>query len=77
MDTTMSRIFGKENEPHFGQLDDDVIPSIILDNGSGLVKAGLCGEAGPRAVFPTIVGTPKHTVSLKKKLKHCTKYCEE
>ena len=67
MDTTMSRIFGKENEPHFGQLDDDVIPSIILDNGSGLVKAGLCGEAGPRAVFPTIVGTPKHTVSLKNK----------
>ena len=62
----MSKMFGKENEPRFGNdVDDDIMPSLILDNGSGLVKAGFASEPGPRAVFPTIVGTPKHTVGLE------------
>ena len=32
---------------------------IIIDNGSGYIKAGLSDEEGARAVFPTIVGYPK------------------
>jgi len=32
---------------------------VIIDNGSGMVKAGFAGEEGPRAVFPSIVGRPK------------------
>jgi actin len=32
---------------------------LVIDNGSGLCKAGFSGEEGPRAVFPCIVGRPK------------------
>ena len=33
---------------------------IVCDNGSGLVKAGFSGDDAPRAVFPSIVGRPRH-----------------
>ena len=35
-------------------------PHIIIDNGSSYIKAGLSGDEGPRAVFPTYVGYPKY-----------------
>lgn len=35
-------------------------PVVIIDNGSGHVKAGLAGEEAPRCVFPALVGKPKH-----------------
>jgi len=35
-------------------------PTVIIDNGSGMVKAGIAGEEAPRAVFPAIVGRVKH-----------------
>lgn len=34
--------------------------SLVVDNGSGMVKAGLAGNDAPSAVFPSIVGRPKH-----------------
>lgn len=34
--------------------------ALVVDNGSGMVKAGFSGEDAPRAVFPSIVGVPKH-----------------
>jgi len=33
--------------------------AIVIDNGSGVTKAGLAGDDKPRAVFPCIVGRPK------------------
>ena len=33
---------------------------IVLDNGSGMIKAGFAGDDAPRAVFPSIVGRPRH-----------------
>ena len=33
--------------------------SVVIDNGSGMCKAGLSGEDAPRAVFPAITGTAK------------------
>lgn len=33
---------------------------VIIDNGSGHVKAGLSGFEAPTAVFPAIIGRPKH-----------------
>jgi actin len=33
--------------------------SVIVDAGSGVVKAGFSGEDGPRSVFSSIVGSPK------------------
>ncbi|XP_003414801.1 actin-related protein T1-like [Loxodonta africana] len=34
-------------------------PAVIFDNGSGLCKAGLSGETGPRHVINSVVGYPK------------------
>lgn len=34
-------------------------PAVIIDNGSGLCKAGLSGEIGPRHVISSVVGHPK------------------
>jgi len=33
---------------------------LVIDNGSGMVKAGFGGDDAPRSVFPSIVGTPKY-----------------
>ena len=32
----------------------------VIDNGSGMMKAGFAGDDAPRAVFPSIVGRPRH-----------------
>jgi actin len=34
--------------------------SVVIDNGSGYIKAGFSNEDAPSSVFPTIVGTPKN-----------------
>jgi actin-related protein len=34
--------------------------AIVIDNGSGNIKAGLSGEDAPKAVFPSVVGYPKY-----------------
>ncbi|KAH9502272.1 Actin-2 [Bulinus truncatus] len=36
------------------------IAGIVLDNGSGMCKAGFAGDDAPRSVFPSIVGRPRH-----------------
>ncbi|ELU06547.1 hypothetical protein CAPTEDRAFT_185824 [Capitella teleta] len=40
--------------------DGEAAANIIIDNGSGMIKAGFAGEALPRVKFPSIVGWPKH-----------------
>ena len=44
---------------------DDEIAALVVDNGSGMCKAGFAGDDAPRAVFPSIVGRPRHQVSHK------------
>ncbi|KAI0059372.1 actin 1 [Artomyces pyxidatus] len=39
---------------------DDDIAAVVIDNGSGMCKAGFAGDDAPRAVFPSIVGRPRH-----------------
>jgi actin-related protein len=39
---------------------DDEVQALVVDNGSGMVKAGFAGDDAPRAVFPSIVGRPRH-----------------
>ena len=39
---------------------DDEVAALVVDNGSGIVKAGFAGDDAPRAVFPSIVGRPRH-----------------
>jgi actin-related protein len=39
---------------------DEESTAVVIDNGSGMVKAGFAGDDAPRAVFPSIVGRPRH-----------------
>jgi len=40
--------------------DDEEVQALVVDNGSGMCKAGFAGDDAPRAVFPSIVGRPTH-----------------
>ncbi|XP_078692493.1 actin, cytoplasmic 2 [Branchiostoma floridae x Branchiostoma belcheri] len=39
---------------------EEDIAALVVDNGSGMCKAGFAGDDAPRAVFPSIVGRPRH-----------------
>jgi len=41
-------------------MEDEEVAALVVDNGSGMCKAGFAGDDAPRAVFPSIVGRPKH-----------------
>ncbi|KAL9321434.1 hypothetical protein ACSQ67_013273 [Phaseolus vulgaris] len=41
--------------------DAEDIQPLVVDNGTGMVKAGFAGDDAPRAVFPSIIGRPRHT----------------
>lgn len=38
--------------------------TIVIDNGSGVIKAGFAGEDAPVSKFPSIVGRPKYNKTL-------------
>ena len=40
--------------------EDGEVSALVCDNGSGMVKSGFAGDDAPRAVFPSIVGRPRH-----------------
>ncbi|KAL2086458.1 hypothetical protein ACEWY4_017517 [Coilia grayii] len=39
---------------------EDETNALVVDNGSGLCKAGFAGDDAPRAVFRSMVGKPRH-----------------
>ncbi|KAI5171946.1 actin beta/gamma 1 [Nematocida sp. LUAm3] len=39
---------------------DETKKALVVDNGSGMCKAGFSGDDAPRAVFPSIIGKPRH-----------------
>ena len=39
---------------------DEEVQALVVDNGSGMCKAGFAGDDAPRCVFPSIVGRPKY-----------------
>ena len=39
---------------------EEEVAALVVDNGSGMVKAGFAGDDAPRAVFPSLVGRPRH-----------------
>jgi len=41
-------------------MSDEDVQALVVDNGSGMCKAGFAGDDAPRAVFPSIVGRAKH-----------------
>jgi len=40
--------------------EDEAPAAMVCDNGSGMCKAGFAGDDAPRAVFPSVVGRPRH-----------------
>ena len=34
--------------------------AVVIDNGTGMIKAGFSGDDTPRCSFPAIVGRPRH-----------------
>ncbi|VDK37154.1 unnamed protein product [Anisakis simplex] len=42
---------------------DDLITNqpVVIDNGSGIIKAGFAGDQTPKCRFANCVGRPKHT----------------
>jgi len=38
---------------------DEEVTAVVIDNGSGMCKAGFAGDDAPWSVFPTVVGRPK------------------
>jgi len=44
--------------------NDNDVAAIVLDNGSGMMKAGFSGDDAPRAVFPSICGRPRHNAAM-------------
>lgn len=34
--------------------------TIVIDNGSAMMKAGFAGYDAPQEIFPTVIGRPKH-----------------
>ena len=45
--------------------------TIVIDNGSGMIKAGISGDDAPRSVLPSIVGRLKHKKKTGVMLKDC------
>lgn len=41
-------------------MDGEEVAALVIDNGSGMCKAGFAGDDAPRAVFPSLVGRPRH-----------------
>jgi len=44
--------------------DEDEKPAIVIDNGSGMMKAGCSGEDAPKVTFSSVVGYPRHKTAL-------------
>ena len=40
---------------------DDDVTALVVDNGSDVCKAGFAGVDKPLAVFPSLVGRPRHS----------------
>jgi len=51
---------GSDDDESDDDEDDDEVQALVVDNGSGMCKAGFAGDDAPRAVFPSIVGRPRH-----------------
>lgn len=34
--------------------------AIVIDNGTGMVKAGIAGDDSPSSYFPSVIGVPKY-----------------
>merc|ERR1712212_814319 len=54
------RLSGAQFNNQTANMCDEDMAALVVDNGSGMCKAGFAGDDAPRAVFPSIVGRPRH-----------------
>ena len=40
------------------------VQTLVIDNGSGMMKAGFAGDEAPRSVFPSIAGRPRYVAAV-------------
>ena len=45
------------------KMGDEDVAALVIDNGSGMCKAGFAGDDAPRVALPSIVGRPRQKVS--------------
>merc|ERR1712130_514951 len=57
---TLRSSFLQKTKKNSNKMCDDEVAALVCDNGSGMCKAGFAGDDAPRAVFPSIVGRPRH-----------------
>ncbi|XP_060086214.1 actin, cytoplasmic-like [Ylistrum balloti] len=41
---------------------EDELAALVIDNGSGMCKAGFAGDDAPRSVFPSLTGRPRYEI---------------
>jgi centractin len=47
-------------------------PAVVIDTGSGIVKAGFASEPAPKCLIPNVVGVPARRRGLLQRSKTCT-----
>merc|ERR1712182_179533 len=52
-----------DNVTNMGDEEEEK-PAIVVDNGSGMMKAGCSGEDAPKVTFSSVVGYPKQKTAL-------------
>lgn len=50
---------------------DDEQSAVVIDNGSGMMKAGFAGEDAPQVYFSSVVGRPKYETMVGSEVKDC------
>ena len=45
-------------------MSEEDVQTLVIDNGSGMIKAGFSGDEAPVSVFPSVVGRPKYRAQL-------------
>lgn len=43
---------------------DDEVAKLVIDNGSGVCKAGFAGDDVPHVIFPSIIGRFRHQAAM-------------
>ena len=43
-------------------MDEEELPTIVIDNGSANIRAGLARDMDPKTIFPAVVGQSKGQV---------------
>ena len=52
-------------------MSESEFKTVVIDNGSGMMKVGFAGDDAPASVFPSVVGRREKKVKKKKTYVFC------